>query len=126
METKKIKAEQLYIKDDGSLGVEPIEDSDTLTIKAVDYKDLDKVDLIRLCNEKDAAIKSYETERNNHQDQHNKEIEDMNSYYVARINELKSLIKYYERKFKLIINLINIEKGEDNDDSIQRTTKGQA
>lgn len=120
MENENIKASQLYIKDDGSIGEQPLED--TLEIEKVDYKKLDKVDLIRLCNEKDATLKSYEAERNNRQDSFNKEIEDMNAYYVARINELKSLLKYYERKFTLIKDLINIEKGEENHDTIQRTT----
>ena len=120
MENENVKASQLYIKDDGSIGEQPLED--TLEIEKVDYKKLDKVDLVRLCNEKDAAIKSYEAERNNRQDAFNKEIEDMNTYYVARINELKSLLKYYERKFTLIKDLINIEKGEENHDTIQRTT----
>ena len=120
MENENIKASQLYIKDDGSIGEQPLED--TLEIEKVDYKKLDKVDLIRLCNEKDATLKSYEAERNNRQDSFNKEIEDMNAYYVARINELKSLLKYYERKFTLIKDLIKIEKGEENHDTIQRTT----
>lgn len=120
MENENVKASQLYIKDDGSIGEQPLED--TLEIEKVDYKKLDKVDLIRLCNEKDATLKSYEAERNNRQDAFNKEIEDMNTYYVARINELKSLLKYYERKFTLIKDLINIEKGEENHDTIQRTT----
>lgn len=120
MENENINTSQLYIKDDGSIGEQPLED--TLEIEKVDYKKLDKVDLIRLCNEKDSAIKSYEAERQTRQDAFNKEIEDMNTYYVARINELKSLLKYYERKFTLIKDLINIEKGEENHDTIQRTT----
>ena len=99
---------------------------DTLEIEKVDYKKLDKVDLARLCKEKDTAIASYEAERNSRQDRFNKEIEDMNNYYIARINELKSLIKYYERKFALIKDLINIEKGDETHDTVQRTTKGQA
>lgn len=121
---KELNASQLIIQDDGTIGEESIEDR--LSIEQVDYKRLDKVDLVRLCSEKDAAIKSYETERNNTQDRFNKEIEDMNAYYVARINELKSLIKYYERKFELIKNLIDIEKEAKGNDTIQRTTKGQA
>ena len=99
---------------------------DTLEIEKVDYKKLDKIDLARLCKEKDTAIASYEAERKSKQDRFNKEIEDMNNYYVARINELKSLIKYYERKFALIKDLINIEKGDEDHDTVQRTTKGQA
>lgn len=117
------KESQLCFDDSGSIIEEPVEE---LKIEQVDYNKLDKADLTRLCKDKDAAIKSYETERNNTQDRHNKEIQDMNNYYVARINELKSLIKYYERKFNLIKSLIDIEKEESNNDTVQRTTKGQA
>lgn len=120
MENENKNLSQLCLQDDGSIAEMPIEDK--LSIEQVDYKKLDKVDLARLCSEKDASIKSYEAERKNVQARHNKEIEDMNNYYVARINELKSLIKYYERKFTLIKDLINIEKGEENNDTIQRTT----
>jgi hypothetical protein len=109
METENMN--QLYIDDNGIIAEEPMHD--TLEIEQVDYKKLDKVDLVRLCTEKDTAIKSYETERKNSQDKFNKEIEDMNEYYVLKIKELKSLIKYYEKKFTLIKDLINIEKGDD-------------
>lgn len=121
---EKLNASQLFIQDDGSIGEQPLEDK--LSIEQVDYKKLDKVDLVRLCGEKDAAIKSYEAERTNFQDRFNREIEDMNKYYLARINELKSLIKYYERKFDIVKDIIDIEKEAKADDSIQRTTKGQA
>lgn len=121
---EKLNASQLFIQDDGSIGEQPLEDK--LSIEQVDYKKLDKVDLVRLCSEKDAAIKSYESERTNFQDRFNREIEDMNKYYLARINELKSLIKYYERKFDIVKDIIDIEKEAKTDDSIQRTTKGQA
>ena len=103
-----------------------VQPEDTLEIEKVDYKKLDKIDLARLCKEKDTAIASYEAERKSKQDRFNKEIEDMNAYYVARINELKSLVKYYERKFKLIKDLINIEKGDETHDTVQRTTNKQA
>ncbi len=124
MNEEKLNASQLYIKDDGSIAEEPLHDK--IEIEQVDYKKLDKVDLVRLCTEKDNAIKSYETERTNVQNTYNKEIADMNNYYVARINELKALIKYYERKFELLKNLIDIEKEAKVNDTVQRTTKGQA
>lgn len=124
MNEEKLNASQLYIKDDGSIAEEPLHDK--IEIEQVDYKKLDKVDLVRLCTEKDNAIKSYETERTNVQNTYNKEIADMNNYYVARVNELKALIKYYERKFELLKNLIDIEKEAKVNDTVQRTTEGQA
>ena len=120
MKDKELKATQMVIQDDGTLGEEPI---DMLTAEQVDYSKLDVVDLVRLCKEKDKAIESYEKERKDKQDAHNKEIENMNNYYVARINELTALIRYYERKFKVLKDIILIEKEEDKDDSIQHTTK---
>lgn len=124
METENINASQLYIAEDNTIQEEPI--ADTLDAIRVDYKKLDKVDLTRLCKEKDATLKKYEEERRTLADSYNKEIENMNNYYIAKVNELKALIKYYERKFDIIKDLINIEKGGENNDTIQRTTKGQA
>ena len=49
--------------------------------------------------------------------------ENLNNYYIAKVKELKSLIGYYERKFGLIKSLIDIEKEESKDDTVQRTTK---
>lgn len=120
MEDNKTKATQMVIQDDGTLGEEPI---DMLAAEQVDYNKLDVVDLARLCKEKDKAIESYEKERKDRQEIHNKEIENMNGYYVAKINELTALIRYYERKFKVLKDIILIEKEEEKDDSIQRTTK---
>ena len=53
----------------------------------------------------------------------NKEIENLNNYYIAKVKELKSLMGYYERKFGLIKSLIDIEKEESKDDTVQRATK---
>ena len=113
---------QLKIENDGTIGEEILDD--TIQAEKVDYAKLDKVDLIRLCKEKDAAINSYEVERGNQFDSFNKEIENLNNYYIAKVKELKSLIGYYERKFGLIKSLIDIEKEEKKDDTVQRTTKG--
>lgn len=116
------KMAQLKIQDDGTIGEEVIEDK--LEPEKVDYHKLDKVDLIRLCGEKDKAISSYEAERVNQFESFNKEIENLNNYYIAKVKELKALVGYYERKFGLIKSLIDIEKEENKDDTIQRTTKG--
>lgn len=115
------KMAQLKIQSDGTIGEETIED--TIAPEKIDYHKLDKVDLIRLCGEKDKVISSYEAERKNQFESFNKEIENLNNYYIAKVKELKSLIGYYERKFGLIKSLIDIEKEESKDDTIQRTTK---
>jgi hypothetical protein len=93
-------------------------EEDKVEITKVEYENLDHVDLVRLCKEKDSAIESYETERKNNQEVFNKEFENMNKYYSTRINELKALISYYERKFNLLKTIIDIEKGEEKHDTI--------
>ena len=85
-------------------------DVDAIEIKPVDYKELTKQDLIRMCEEKDSLLKCYEESANSVQAHHDKEIENMNAYYVNKIKELNSLIRYYDRKIKLVIDLLNIEK----------------
>ena len=106
---------QLKLNDDGTIGEEAIEE---LEVEKVDYEKLDKVDLIRLCKEKDNHIKSYETERTSTQDFYNNEINNMNEHYIKRLKEMKAVIKYYERKFELIKNIIDIEKEAKKDDTI--------
>lgn len=114
-----IKNVQLQFNDAG----EVVEEPEVLDIEPVAYEDLDKVDLVRLCKEKDEHIKSYQTEREAQQTNLNNELSNMNDYYTKRISELKALISYYERKFEMIKAFINIEKGDKQDDTIQRTTK---
>ena len=54
-------------------------------------------------------------------DTFNNEINNMNEYYTKRIKELKSLLSYYERKFILIKDLIDIEKEKEakKNDTVQ-------
>ena len=106
---------QLKLNDDGTIGEEAIEE---LEVEKVDYEKLDKVDLIRLCKEKDNHIKSYETERTSTQDFYNNEINNMNENYIKKIKEMKALINYYERKFELLKTIIDIEKEAKKDDTI--------
>ena len=108
------KEVQLEMNDDGLI----VEPNETLEITKVSYENLDKVDLIRLCKEKDNHIQSYEAERNTTKDYYNTQIKDLNEYYSKKLKEHKAIISYYERKFELIKNLIDIEKETKKDDSI--------
>lgn len=85
-------------------------DVDAIEIKPVDYKELTKQDLIRMCEEKDSLLKCYEESANSVQAHHDKEIENLNKHYMDRIKELTSLVKYYVRKNKLVIDLLTIEE----------------
>lgn len=86
---------------------------ETLIPTPVDYKDLTKQDLIRLCEEKDSHIEAYESERQSVQETHDKEVHNMSEYYAKKITELSKVIKYYERKKKLILDLLTIEEDKE-------------
>lgn len=96
--------------DVASINLKPEE---TLAPTPVDYKDLTKADLIRLCEEKDSHIEAYESERKTIHEVHDKEIHNMNEYYSKKITELSKVIKYYERKKKLILDLLTIEEDKE-------------
>ena len=119
MKKTDLKEVQLAFNDEGEI----VEDThkDSLETEKVEYEKLDKVDLVRLCKEKDACLQSYETERGNMTEAFNNEINNMNEYYTKRIKELKSLLSYYERKFVLIKDLIDIEKEKEakKNDTVQ-------
>ena len=108
----KLKEVQLAFDDNGEIVEKPLHD-ETLEAEKIDYENLSKADLIRLCKEKDNSIKSYETERNNMTESFNNEIKNMNDYYIKRLKERDALIRYYERKFGLIKSLIDIEQDKE-------------
>jgi len=111
---EEVKDVQLKFNDNGEI----VEEQEKLEATQVPYEQLSKVDLVRLCKEKDSHIKSYETERQSTQDFYNTEINNMNEHYIKRLKEMKSLVSYYERKFELIKTIIDIEKEAKKDDSI--------
>lgn len=80
-------------------------------LEVVNYETLSKEDLISLHKTKDNSINNYQMTLENKEEAHAKEIEGLNKYYGDRISELNNLVKYYERKLKLINDFINIETG---------------
>ena len=50
----------------------------------------------------------------------------MAKYYVAQIKELQAALGYYQRKFNMIKQLIDLEKEEQNNDTVQRASKREA
>jgi hypothetical protein len=86
---------------------------ETLKPAQVDYKDLTKQDLIRLCEEKDSHIEAYESERQSVQEAHDKEVHGISEYYAKKITELSKVIKYYERKKKLILDILTLEEDKE-------------
>lgn len=79
----------------------------------VDYKKLSKEDLIKIIEEKDKVQMQYEDRLKALEESHKSEMENATDYYLKRIEELKALTRYYERKLKLLKDIITIETGDD-------------
>lgn len=96
-----------------TLPTEEVENVERVEFKKVEYDELTKEDLVELLKSKDKSIENYDTVLKQTEENHKKEVNNINDYYNARVNELTNLIKYYERKIKLINDLIHIETGDD-------------
>lgn len=85
--------------------------AETVEAEKVNYTELDKEQLIRLLVNKDTALENYEHKVNEMETNHKTEIDNMNEFYRARLNEHTHLIHYYERKLKVLKDIITIEEG---------------
>ncbi len=75
----------------------------------IPYEDLTKEELITVLKTRDQVIEFYEEDEKEALEKHNKELEEMQKYYVARVNEIKALNEYHEKKLDIIKNIIVME-----------------
>ena len=75
----------------------------------INYESCTKEELITILKARDQVLNHYEEERKDTIEKHNKELEEMQKYYVARVNEIKALNEYHERKLDIIKNIILME-----------------
>lgn len=75
----------------------------------IDYESCTKEELITILKARDQVLSYYEDDRKETNEKHNKELEEMQKYYVARVNEIKALNEYHERKLDIIKNIIVME-----------------
>ena len=88
-------------------------EAETVKAEKVNYAALNKEQLIRVLTDKDIALENYEHKINEMKTNHKTEIDNMNDFYRARLNEHTHLIQYYERKLKVLKDIITIEEGGD-------------
>lgn len=91
--------------------VEPTESVDKIEINMTDLSTLTKEDLIRLVESDRQAFRNYEAKLKDKEETHLKELEDICSYHEKKEKDMGALIAYYERKFKLLSDIITIEGG---------------
>ena len=92
------------------------EESDVVNVEElvpIDYKKLSKEELIGIIEEKNKVHPQYEDKIHDMEDGHKKEMDTATEYYLKRIEELKALTRYYERKLKLLKDIITIETGDE-------------
>lgn len=89
--------------------------AEKLEVKPVDYKSLTKEQLEKIVESKDVVINNYEHKMEEITATHKQEIDNMNNYYKQRLTESNSLVGYYERKMKILKDIITIETGGEKD-----------
>lgn len=90
--------------------MEPVEDDNKIDAgEPIDYNDCTKEELITILKSRDTVLSYYEGHEKEMNEKHNKELEEMQKYYVARVNEIKALNEYHERKLDIIKNIIVME-----------------
>lgn len=87
------------------------ENVDKIDVDMTDLSTLNKEDLIRLVESDRQAFRNYEAKLKDKEESHLRELEDIGSYHEKKEKDMGALIAYYERKFKLLSDIINIEGG---------------
>lgn len=93
----------------------------------IDYKSMTKDELITTVEELQKTNSLYDDKINQIHEYYSKQTTGMRNYYVELVVNKDNVIRYYERKFKLLTDIINIEQGgEQYDESnIRPNTEGQ-
>lgn len=87
------------------------ENVDKIDVDMTDLSTLNKDALIRLVESDRQAFRNYEAKLKDKEESHLRELEDIGSYHEKKEKDMSTLIAYYERKFKLLSDIINIEGG---------------
>lgn len=105
---------QMSLEDYGvELGpVEILDEDINNNVIEADLNDLSKEELIQIIEELRKSNTNYDEQIKNIHDHYSKEMTEMNQYYIGKLTEKGNLVSYYERKFKVLKDIINIETGE--------------
>lgn len=87
------------------------ETAERIEAEAVNYNDLTKEELVNILIDKDKVLKLYEDKYNETVESHKAELNNMNEFYSKRVEELTHIINYYERKLKVVKDILNLETG---------------
>lgn len=86
---------------------------ETVEAETVDYKDLSVDELIKIIEDKDRACENYKTTIEGMEKKHEMSIKNMADSYDNHVKKLTSVIRYYERKLRVLGDIINMEDMEE-------------
>lgn len=84
-----------------------------IEVEEIHYEQMNKTELVDVCRQQDTQLKNYEIVLNNERETNKETLSKVQEAYKKQLDACNALLKYYERKFKLIKDLLNIEEGED-------------
>ena len=84
-----------------------------IEVEEIHYEQMNKTELVDVCRQQDTQLKNYEIVLNNERETNKETLSKIQEAYKKQLDACNALLKYYERKFKLIKDLLNIEEGED-------------
>lgn len=91
--------------------IETVESVDRLDVEAVDYNTLTKGELVGILTDKDIALSNYADRIENLEKAHKVEVDNLTNFCNKRTTELSNLVQYYERKLRVLKDIITIEVG---------------
>lgn len=90
-----------------------MEDVDRVELEQVDYNSMTKAELITVLKQKDGVLGLYETKLHDIEAKHENDMQSYVEFYNKELDGKNKLIAYYERKMKLIKDIITIELGDE-------------
>jgi len=89
-------------------------EQEKIEVDKIEYDQMTKAELVDVCKQQDTQLKNYEIVLNSEKENNKETLTKIQEAYKKQLKDATSLIKYYERKFKLIGDIINIEDGKEN------------
>ena len=89
-------------------------EQEKIEVDKIEYDQMTKAELVDVCKQQEKTLENYEIVLNSERDKNKETLTKIQETYQKQLKDATSLIKYYERKFKLIGDIINIEDGKEN------------
>ena len=89
-------------------------EQEKIEVEEIAYEQMTKAELVDICKQQDTQLKNYDIVLNKEKENNKETLTKMNEAYKKNIDACNALIKYYERKFKLIGDILNIEDGKED------------